>query len=157
MESYQAIQAAVNGKSVEHAKRLGVSLSLVSKWQEPSLEFTDSGAYNPLDRVETVIRTSRDLGNEPERHLAPLHYLAAKFGQIVFPAPAPGKNLSDLQQELSKLVKEFGDVLTESGKRLGDGDVSSKDARAITKEAQEVQRALSSFIAKLSAEALKNQ
>ena len=157
MYSFEAIQWAVNGQIQEHIKALGLKSPTLYKWMEPSSDYTDSGAYNPLDRTRTIMRTSRDLGNPPERYLAPLHYLAAEFNQIVYPAPMPGKNLSDLQQELSKLVKEFGDVLTESGKRLADGDVSNNDARAIKKEALEVQRALSSFIAKVDAEALKNQ
>lgn len=156
MQSHEAIQKPINGKTLAHAKRLGVSLSLVSKWQEPSTEFDDSGAYNPLDRIETIMEGSRAEGNGPERYLAPLHYLAMKFHQIVFSAPAPGKELSELHKELSRITKEFGDLLSVSGEKFSDGEVCSRDARTIRQEVYELQTALSAFLAKVEEAAAKD-
>lgn len=149
MQSHEAIQKTINGKSLPHAKRLGVSLSLVSKWQEPSLDFSDSGAYNPLDRIKTIMDGSQADGNGPDRYLAPIHWLAKEYRQIVIPVPDPNKGLSELHQELSRLTEEFGDLLSTSAERLADGDVSARDARAIRQEAYELQTVLSSFLLKV--------
>lgn len=149
MQTHEAIQAAINGKTVDHARKLGLSLSMLSKWQEPSIDYTDSGAHNPLDRIETIIETSLALCNGPERALAPIHYLAERFNLIIIQAPPPGKELSELHQELAKLTREFGDVLSVSGAAFSDGDVSKKEARRIDKEGHELLRAVMSFLAKV--------
>lgn len=149
MQSFEAIQASINGKTVDHAKRLGLSLSMVGKWQAPSTDFTDSGAYNPLDRLETIIETSLALGNGPERAFAPVRYLAERFGLIVIQPPPPCMALPELHQELARVIKEFGDVLTVSGASFADGEVSKKEAARIKKEANEVLRAVTAFIAKV--------
>lgn len=149
MQSFEAMQKAINGKTIEHAKSLGMSRSMVNKWQESSDSFDDSGAYNPLDRIVTVMNTSRAEGNGHERYLAPLHYLAIKFNQIVIPAPPAHKGFSELYQNLSRLSKEFGDLLSISGEKFSDGEVSPRDARAIRQEAYELQTALSAFIMKV--------
>lgn len=149
MLSHEALQAAINGKTVEHAKKLGLAAVTLNKWQAPTLDFSDSGAYNPLDRIETIIETSRALGNPPERYLAPLYYLGAVFGQIIIPAPDAAHNLSELHRELTRLVKEFGDVLSTTGAKTADGNISRRDARAIKKEAYDLQRSLAAFIAKV--------
>lgn len=149
MQSFEAIQAAINGKSLVHAKKLGVSLSLVSKWQEPSTEFSDSGAYNPLDRVETIIETSKGLGNPPERYLAPLHFLGALFSQIIIPAPDADSTLYEIHREITRLVKEFGDVLSTTASKTVDGNISRRDACSIKKEAYDLQQALATFISRV--------
>lgn len=156
MQSFEAMQKAINGKTIEHAKALGMSRSMVNKWQESSDSFDDSGAYNPLDRIVTVMNTSRAEGNGPERYLAPLHYLAIKFNQIVIPAPVPSKKLTELHQGLMKMTKEFGELLSVSGEKFADGDVSLKDSRAIRQEIYEMQTALSAFLAKVEAVASKD-
>lgn len=156
MESHEAIQKTINGKTVPHAKRLGVSVSLVSKWQEPSLDFSDSGALNPLDRIETIMNGSLADGNGPERYLAPIHYLAVKFKQIVIPAPQTSKELPELHQGLMKMTKEFGELLSVSGEKFADGDVSPRDLKAIRQEVYEMQTALSAFLAKVEAAAAKD-
>jgi len=51
MESHEALKLAVGTDAVKMAKRLGRSSSLVHKWCEPSTDFSDSGALNPLDRL----------------------------------------------------------------------------------------------------------
>ena len=88
MKSYEAIQRAINGKTIEHAKALGISLSSVTKWQEPHLDFTDSGSYNPLDRIESITEKSLSLGNPPDRAYAPLQYLTERFGVIMLRLPS---------------------------------------------------------------------
>lgn len=149
MQSHEAIQIAINGKTLVHAKALGMSRSMVNKWQEASETYEDSGAYNPLDRIKTIMDTSRAEGNGPERYLAPLHFLAQEYKQIVFPAPVSGKDLPELQQGLMKMTKEFGELLSVSGEKLADGEVTPRDLREIRQEVYEMQTALSAYLAKV--------
>ena len=47
---------SANPKQV--AEDLGISVSLVYKWAEPPVQ--GSGAANPLDRVEALLRSTKD-------------------------------------------------------------------------------------------------
>lgn len=142
MKSYESIQAAIAGKTIEHAKRLGVSTSLVSKWQEPHTDFTDSGAYNPVDRIETIISTAQDLKN-PEA-LAPLHYLAEQFGILALPIPRC--DCTNITTDMILAVKEFGDIAQEVTKAIGDGNVDREEAKRIRKEGMHAVRAILTLI-----------
>jgi hypothetical protein len=85
MKSHEALQKAINGKTVEHAKRLGKSTVLINKWQEPHTDFTDSGAYNPLDRIEAIVEESIRQGVPLANALAPIYWLNDRFNLICLP------------------------------------------------------------------------
>jgi len=62
MESNEVLKQALRKTSPKAvAAELGVSLSLVYKWTEPSSD-TGSGSRNPLDRLQKVIELSGDPG-----------------------------------------------------------------------------------------------
>lgn len=146
MRSHEALQKAIAGKTVEHAKRLGLCTSSVSKWQEPHTDFTDSGSYNPLDRIETIIETARSQGNADAA--APIHYLAHKFGMIIIPIPQMTGSGDDLTRELLQTVKEFGDLAQVASKHLSDGRITRKEAQEIDREAWELIQQVTVFLKK---------
>jgi len=146
VKSYDAINRAINRQTVEHARRLHVSTSLVHKWQEPSTDYTDSGAYNPLDRIETIIETALSLGVSPADALAPLYFLAERFGQIVIPIPKTEYNASAASGELLKTVQEFGDLASEASKALQDGKITWQEYDRINREAWELIRQVAVFL-----------
>lgn len=153
MRSHEALQTAILGKTVEHARKLGLSTGLINKWQEPHTDYTDSGAYNPLDRIETIIETSLALGNPPERALAPINYLAERFGQIIVPVPAPVQNCKTAIHEFLKCSKEFGDLARETEETLKDNVISGAKAARIGKEAWELIRQTALMISVVKAAA----
>lgn len=62
MESHEVLKEAFDGPHAspkEIAAALGVSLSLVYKWAQPA-EGLGSGSRNPLDRVEELVKLTRD-------------------------------------------------------------------------------------------------
>jgi transposase len=62
MESNEVLRQALRKTSPKAvAAELGVSLSLVYKWTEPTAE-SGSGSRNPLDRLQKVIELSGDKG-----------------------------------------------------------------------------------------------
>lgn len=146
MKSYEALNRAISRQTVEHARRLHVSTSLVHKWQEPSTDFTDSGAYNPLDRIETIIETALSLGVKPEDALAPIYYLAERFGQIVIPVPAIETSVTSVSAELLKTIQEFGDLASEASKALQDGKITWQEHDRINREAWELIRQVAVFL-----------
>jgi len=147
MRSHEAIQSAINGKTVEHAQALALSVSAVTKWQEPHLDFTDSGSYNPLDRIESIIEKSLSLGNPPERAYAPIQYLAERFGLIMLALPKTCNGNIEISRELLKTIKEFGELAEAASAALNnDGRISKREAERIEKEAWELIRQTALFI-----------
>jgi len=146
VKSYEALNRAISRQTVEHARRLHVSTSLVHKWQEPSTDFTDSGAYNPLDRIETIIETALSLGVKTEEAFAPIHYLAERFGQIVIPIPKSENTAAEASKELLKTIQEFGEMAAEASKALRDGKITWQEYDRINREAWELIRQVAVFL-----------
>lgn len=149
MKSYEAIQKAVDGKTIEHAKALHKSTSLVHKWQEPSADYTDSGSHNPLDRIETIIRTSLSLGNQPDIAFAPIQYLAEQFNLALIPIVHVKYQHSDLRQELLKTVAEFGDLAKAASQAMKDSKLTKREAAYIQKEGWDLIRQAVAFVEKV--------
>ena len=148
MKSHEAIQIAINGKTVEHAKRLGKSISLLSKWQEPQGDYTDSGAYNPLDRIEAIVEKSLSLGNSFEDATAPIKYLEEKFGIIGIVLPKNPPCMNEMSQELLETIHEFGQLAEAASKALWDGKITSQEYLKIEKEGWDLIRQVTEFMHK---------
>lgn len=146
MESHEAMAAAINRGTVRHAKALGLSTSTLNKWQEPCTDFTDSGAYNPLDRIRTIIKTSLEQENAPEAALAPVFYLAQEFNLCVIPLPPHSPCLSDMTKQLFNLVKTFGELIKESSEAVSDGRITPAENKAIDKVGHELLYNLGLFL-----------
>ncbi len=143
MKTYEALHAAIAGKTIEHARALHLSASLVGKWQEPTADWTDSGAHNPLDRIEAIIETAIKQGNKDA--LAPIQYLAEKFGLLIIPVPKPNGCMADVSLELMRTVKEFGEMASVASAALEDAKLTRKEAEQIRKEAFELMRQVAAF------------
>lgn len=147
MKSYEAIQSAVNGKTVEHAKKLHCSTSLVNKWQEPSTDYTDSGAFNPLDRLETIIETSLSLKTAKQNAFAPLQYLGQRFNHIVIPMPDTNNiKIEDLSKELLKTIEDFGILSKESAEAMKDSAIKKNEFKKIEAATWELIRQAAVFL-----------
>lgn len=147
MQSHEAIEKAIGHKTRKHAKRLGLSISMVHKWQEPHSDFTDSGARNPLDRIEQIIETSISLGGSENDSLAPLFYLSGRFGfsciKLMDTKPPSAKKL---QMELVRTIEEFGKLMTEAAGDLEDGKIDPTEAKRIKEKGNQVIRQILTLI-----------
>lgn len=146
MNTFDAIRRAIAGTTVIHAKELHVSTSLVNKWQEPSTDFTDSGAYNPLDRVEKIVETSLKLETPREDALAPLQYLADRFNCLLIPLPDKSPSLKTMHTQLAMLVKEFSHLMDSTSAAMEDGRITAEELRTIDREAQHLHHHLGLFV-----------
>lgn len=146
MKSFEAIQRSIKGNTVLHAKELHLSTSTVNKWQEPTTDFTDSGAFNPLDRIETVVETSLKLQIPREDALAPLQFLAQRFNCILVPLPESSPTFKTLQSQLSATVKEFGQLMSKSGDAMEDNCITPDERRVIEAVGERLKHKICSYL-----------
>lgn len=141
MKSYEAINKAIGRDAVEHAKELHLSSSQIHKWMEPSTDFTDSGSFNPLDRINTVIKKSLSLGAPFKDAHAPLYWLSQECKHISIQIPDEAIDFVSVSHELLQLVSEFGDVVRESTEAMKQEGISRRrELPAIKKEVWELIR-----------------
>lgn len=153
METHEALANAIGRNTTAHAKALGTSVSLVSKWKEPSTDFSDSGTINPLDRIETIMQTALSLDTEPDMALSPVYYLGQRFGFIPMLLPKSPPNLAEISRQLHKVIGEFSHVIKESSDALEDGRITPQERKIIEKEAQHLMSALGLFLSQIEAAA----
>lgn len=131
MESFEALSRCIGRNTAPVAKALRKSLSLVHKWQEPAVDFEDSGTINPLDIVESIMATSESLDMPREDVLAPLQYLTRRFDCLLFPLPEKNPSLKDLNTQLCACVKQFGQLMEDSAEAMADGRISTLEKRTL--------------------------
>lgn len=149
MNSYEALAKTINRHTVRIARRLRLSTNMVNKWQEPSTDFTDSGALNPLDRIEEIIDEALKLN--PQDAFTPIYWLAEQFNLIVISAPDSPTGISELTEELLKTINEFSDLTKASSMALsadspGGNKITRDEAEKINQEGQEVIRQVAAFL-----------
>lgn len=135
-ELLRAVYAAGNPKQI--AADLGLSLSLIYKWAEPA-EGTGSGATNPLDRIEQLVRSTRD-----DRIVQWICQRAGGFfirnPRAVWPHPP------DLIPATNQVVQEFADLLAVVASAAADNQISPAEARAIRARWEDLKRATEAFV-----------
>ncbi len=135
-KSYEALEETIRRNTEKVAEALHQSPSLVRKWKEPPRtdeDFTQSGARNPLDRLEIIIHTIEKI--DPERAYTPIKWLCARFG--FFPPvkmPSVGDNQKELVKSILEWTKEFGETSTAISRALEDGRVSKEEYKKIWRE-----------------------
>jgi hypothetical protein len=131
MENHEALRQAVGRDAMQHAKALGLSTNLVHRWCEPHTDFTDSGAFNPLDRIETVIRTALSLRKGRDEALAPLQCLAHKFSLVMIDVPHEAATPKQIIEDLSDVIARFSMTTAETARAMEDGRISKIEAYRI--------------------------
>jgi hypothetical protein len=124
MESHEVLRAVLekcNAKQV--ASDLGLSLSLIYKWAEPDNEH-GSGAANPLDRVEALVRCSDDV--------RVVQWLCERAGGFFIKNPkANWPHPHFLIPATNQIVQDFADLLAVIASAAADNAISKQEAKAI--------------------------
>lgn len=152
MESHEAMRRAVGRDAVKVAKRLGRSSSMVHKWCEPAADFTDSGAFNPLDRIEGTIEVALKEDRKSADAFAPIYYLAQRFGGLFLPPIPRTINTHEISTQLMRTVKEAGEAFSVAAAALEDDDLSPNERREILREAHEAMAAFAELTRMIEAE-----
>jgi hypothetical protein len=139
MQSHELLRDVFADANVkEIASSLGLSLSLIYKWAEPTTE-TGSGTVNPLDRLEALIRATGD-----ERLV---QWLCQKAGGFFIKNPEsmwPHPLL--LVPATNQIVQEFADLLAVIAKAANDSQVTTPEARAIRSRWEDLKSVTEGFV-----------
>lgn len=147
MKSWEVIREALNSTDSPGAKaigpKMGLSKSMVYKWTQPPKDERDSsaGAANPLDRVVELYDLTKYRGL--------INWICQEADGFfvanprIEPDDAQREALSSTQQ----LVTEFGDMLAEISRSVGnDGIISKPEAARIRKSWERLKGQAEQFV-----------
>ncbi len=139
MQSHELLRAVYDtGNPKQIAADLGLSLSLIYKWAEPSTE-TGSGTTNPLDRIEQLVRSTGD-----DRIV---QWICQRAGGFFIRNPkALWPHPPDLIPATNQVVQEFADLLAVVASAAADNQVSAAEARAIRARWEDLKTATEAFV-----------
>ena len=139
MKSHELLREVIEKCSPKQmASDLGVSLSLVYKWAEPQEE-TGSGATNPLDRVEALLRCTND-----DRIV---QWLCERAGGFFIRNPkVHWAHPEFLVPATNQIVQEFADMLSAIALAAGDNKISKPEAKNIRARWEELKQVTELFV-----------
>ena len=119
------------------AAELGLSLSMIYKWAEPPNEA--SGATNPLDRVEALLR----LTNDPRI----VQWICERAGGFFIRNPkANWTHPLYLVPATNRIVQEFADLLAVIAGAASDNQITRKEAANIRARWEELKSVTEGFV-----------
>ncbi|MFN3408406.1 MAG: phage regulatory CII family protein [Limisphaerales bacterium] len=124
MQSHELLREVLKTTSAKQvAADLGLSLSMIYKWAEPD-EGTGSGAANPLDRLEALLRSTNDLRL--------IHWLCERAGGFFIRNPRTTHPHPDfLIPATNEIVQEFADLLAVIAAAAADNNITGAEAKHI--------------------------
>jgi hypothetical protein len=139
MESHELLHEVLAKASAKQvAAELGLSLSMIYKWAEPD-EGTGSGAANPLDRIETLVRSTGDLRI--------IQWLCERSGGFFIKNPKSNwPHPHYLIPATNQIVQEFADLLSVIANAAADNLVSKPESRRIRDRWEELKTVTEGFV-----------
>jgi hypothetical protein len=120
------------------AADMGLSLSMIYKWAESSQE-TGSGAANPLDRMESLIRCTQDLRL--------VQWICERAGGFFIKNPkAIYPHPHYLIPATNEIVQEFADLLAVIAQAASDSHITRKEATDIRSRWEELKSVTEGFV-----------
>jgi hypothetical protein len=139
MESHELLQLVFQKRSAKQiAAELGLSLSMIYKWAEPD-DGTGSGAANPLDRIEALIRSTGDTRI--------VHWICERAGGFFIRNPkATWPHPIHLMPATNEIVQEFADLLAVIATAATDNQITKPEARNIRVRWEELKSVTEGFV-----------
>ncbi|MFN7140819.1 MAG: phage regulatory CII family protein [Limisphaerales bacterium] len=139
MQSHELLREVMQKTSAKQISAdLGLSLSMIYKWAEPD-EAGGSGAANPLDRIEALLRCT----NDPRI----VQWICERAGgffirnpQVNQPHPYP------LIPATNQIVQEFADLLAVVAAAAADNSICQKEAKKIRARWEELKSVTECFV-----------
>lgn len=139
MESHELLREVLqkaNPKMI--SAEMGLSLSLIYKWAEP-LEEKGSGAANPLDRIDALMRCTSDVRI--------IQWLCQRAGGFFIHNPKTGQpHAPDIIPATNQIVQEFADLLLVVAHAATDSQISHKEAEMIRERWEELKTVTEGFV-----------
>ena len=133
-EVFKHLLKKVSAKQV--AAELRLSLSLVYKWAEPPQE--GSGAANPLDRIETLLKLTGDK--------AMVQWICERADGFFIKNPARKTFAAPLIPATNDIVQEFADLLGVIATATEDGKITPEEAKAIRARWEDLKSVTEGFV-----------
>jgi hypothetical protein len=140
MQSHELLREVIQKTSAKQVSAdLNLSLSMIYKWAEPD-DGDGSGAVNPLDRIEQMIRSTND------RRL--VQWICERAGGFFILNPRTNKPHPDyLIPATNEIVQEFADLLAVIAAAAADNQITSKEAKNIRARWEELKSVTEGFVA----------
>lgn len=138
MQSHEVLRDVLReGNAKEIAVAMGLSLSLIYKWAEPAE--AGSGTANPLDRIEALIRCTKDL------RIA--QWICHGAGGFFIKNPkSNGSQAHFLIPATNQIVQEFADLLAVIASAAADDAITKQEAKAIRARWEELKSVTEGFV-----------
>jgi hypothetical protein len=139
MQSHEILREVFSKTSVKQVSSdLGLSLSMVYKWAEPD-EGTGSGAMNPLDRIETLVKSTGDTRI--------VQWICERAGGFFIRNPRTNwAHPHFLIPATNQVVQEFADLLSVVASAAADNQISKDEAAKIRRRWEELKCATECFV-----------
>jgi hypothetical protein len=126
-----------NAKQV--ASDLGLSLSLIYKWAEAPDNASGSGASNPLDRIDALLRST----NDPRL----VQWICERAGGFFIRNPKTHNPHPDfLIPATNEIIQEFADLLAVVASAAADNHISADEAKKIRARWEELKSVTETFV-----------
>jgi len=139
MESHELLKEVLKKTSAKQiAADMGLSLSLIYKWAEPPSDDSGSGANNPLDRIDQLLRISAD------RRIA--QWVCERAGGFFISNPPAKPHPFSLIPATNDIVQEFADMLQVIATAAADQQITKEEAKAIRQRWEELKSVTEGFV-----------
>jgi len=139
MQSHELLKEVLRKTSAKQiAADMGLSLSLIYKWAEPPDDGTGSGANNPLDRIEQLLRITNDA------RLA--QWVCERAGGFFITNPRTKAHPYQLIPSTNRIVQEFADMLGVIATAAADSQITAEEARAIRGRWEDLKSVTEGFV-----------
>jgi hypothetical protein len=139
MQSHEMLKEVLKKTSAKQiAADMGLSLSLIYKWAEPPSDDSGSGANNPLDRIEQLLRITND------RRIA--QWVCERAGGFFITNPDARPHPYSLIPATNDIVQEFADMLQVIASAAADQKVTKEEAKNIRARWEELKSVTEGFV-----------
>lgn len=140
MQSHELLREVIQKTSAKQVSSdLNLSLSMIYKWAEAD-EGDGSGAVNPLDRIEQLIRSTND------QRL--VQWICERAGGFFIRNPKTNMPHPDyLIPATNEIVQEFADLLAVIAMAAADNQITPKEAKNIRGRWEELKSVTEGFVA----------
>lgn len=154
MQSHELLKAVLKQTSAKQiASDMGLSLSLIYKWTEAPADDAGSGASNPLDRIDQLLKSTGD------QRIA--QWVCERAGGFFIVNPEQhNAHAYSLIPMTNEIVQEFADMLAVIATAAADSTVTKDEAKQIRRRWEELKSVTEGFVRAAEAGnfvALKNE
>ncbi len=140
MQSHEVLREVLQSTSAKQiAADLNLSLSLVYKWAEAPDPEALSQSSNPLERVDQLVQSTKDLRI--------IHWLCQRAGGFFIKNPKSTHPHPDfLIPATNQIVQEFADLLAVIAGAASDNTITAAEAKTIRKRWEQLKTVTETFV-----------